>query len=135
MAKLSRGTFQLHYEEAGSAPERVALVHGFWGDHSQWNRVAAKLSESFRVISYDRRGHGATTLSGETVSLSEQVADLSEQISLVGRGPVHVVATGAGAPIALKLTLNRPDQVRSLNLHEPSLMGLLDDDPIAAPLY
>jgi pimeloyl-ACP methyl ester carboxylesterase len=93
------------------------------------------LAGSFRVISYDRRGHGSTALSGETISLSEQVSDLSELISLVARGPVHVVATGAGATVALKLTLSRPDQVRSLNLHEPSLTGLLDGDAMAAPLY
>jgi lipase len=54
---------------------------------------------------------------------------------MVGRGPVHIVATDAGATIALKLAQLRPDQVRSLNLHEPSLTGLLADDAIAAPLY
>ncbi|HEY6238656.1 MAG TPA: alpha/beta hydrolase [Thermoplasmata archaeon] len=135
MAKLSRGTFQLHYEESGSMGERIALVHGDWGDHHQWDAAAARLAGSYRVISYDRRGHGASPVSRETVSLAEQVSDLSELISMVGRGPVHIVASGAGATIALKLALLRPDQVRSLNLHEPSLTGLLQSDPLAARPY
>jgi pimeloyl-ACP methyl ester carboxylesterase len=135
MAKLSRGTFELQYEDSGGSGERIALVHGAWGDHHQWDAAAAKLATSYRILSYDRRGHGGSPVSRETVSLAEQVADLSELISIVGRGAVHIVATDAGATVALKLALLRPEQVRSLNLHEPSLTGLLDGDPIAAPLY
>lgn len=135
MAKLSRGTFQLHYEESGSAGDRIALVHGYWGDHHQWDAAAAQLAGTYRVISYDRRGHGGSQVSRETVSLAEQVTDLSELISMVGRGPVHIIANGAGATIALKLALQRPEQVRSLNLHEPALTGVLGDNPMAAPLH
>lgn len=135
MAKLSRGTFQLEYEVAGGGAERIVLVHGSWGDHHQFDAAAAKLAASYRVLSYDRRGHGASPVSRETVSLAEQVADLSELISIVGQGAAHVVATGAGATIALKLALLRPEQVRSLNLHEPSLTGVLEDDPNALALH
>jgi pimeloyl-ACP methyl ester carboxylesterase len=135
MAKLSRGTFELHYEESGGGGDRVALVHGSWGDHHQWDAAAAKLAGSYRVISYDRRAHGASPAPRETVSLAEQVADLSELISMVGRGAVHIVATGAGATIALRLALLRPEQVRSLNLHEPSLTGVLEGDPTSVRPY
>jgi pimeloyl-ACP methyl ester carboxylesterase len=135
MAKLNRGTFQLDFQESGTQGDRVAVVHGRWGDHHQWDAAVARLAGSYRVISYDRRGHGASPVSRETVSVAEQVADLSELISMVGRGAVHLVAIGAGATIALKLALMRPEQVRSLNLHEPTLTGLLADDPVAAPMY
>jgi len=135
MAKLNRGTFQLQYAEAGGSGDRIVLVHDYWGDLHQWDAAAAKLAGSYRVISYDRRGHGGSPISRETVSLAEQVSDLSELISMVGRGATHLVATGAGATIALKLALARPEQVRSLNLHEPAVTGLLEGDPMAVAVH
>ncbi|MCI4351241.1 MAG: alpha/beta hydrolase [Thermoplasmata archaeon] len=135
MPKLDRGTFRLDYEESGGGGERMALVHGSWGDRHQWDPAAAKLAASYRVISYDRRGHGASPIARETVSLAEQVSDLSELISMVGRGALHVVATGTGATIALRLALLRPEQVLSLNLHEPTLAGLLEGDPTAVRAF
>ncbi|MCI4351112.1 MAG: alpha/beta hydrolase [Thermoplasmata archaeon] len=129
MAELSLGGFPLHYEDSGSAGEPLALIHGSWGDHHQWDPVALRLSESYRVLSYDRRGHGASLAPGRPMYLADQVADLSALLSIVGRGPLHLVGSGAGAIIALELALLRPDQVRSVNIHEPPLVGLLAGVP------
>jgi pimeloyl-ACP methyl ester carboxylesterase len=132
MAKLNRGTFHLAYEDSGGSGEPVVLVHGLWGDHHQWDNVKTRLSGAYRVITYDRRGHGASTLSKETLGLADHTSDLTELISLVGRGPVHLVANDSGGTIALDLARLRPDEVRSVNLHEPSLVGLLESEPMAA---
>lgn len=35
----------------------MVLIHGSWGDHANWQAVVPGLSESFRVLTYDRRGH------------------------------------------------------------------------------
>jgi pimeloyl-ACP methyl ester carboxylesterase len=135
MPRLSRGTFQLHYEDSGGGGEPVVFIHGTWGDHQQWEAAASRMADTYRVLSYDRRGHGASRLSGEQMGLSDQVADLSELISIVARGPVHVVSQDVGATIALHLAVQRPDQVRGVNLHEPPLVGLLEGDPAMGGLY
>ena len=132
MGKLNCGTFELYYEDSGGSGEPVALIHGSWGDHHQWDAVATQIAPSFRVISYDRRGHGASSAPGHSLALADQVSDLSALLSVIGRGPLHLVATGVGASIALQLALLRPDQVRSVNIHEPPLLGLLSTDPQAA---
>ena len=46
----------LYYELEGSG-EPLALVHGSWGDATNWRFVVPGLAESFRVLAYDRRGH------------------------------------------------------------------------------
>ena len=35
----------------------VVLVHGSWGNHHNWDAVVPAFARSFRVLSYDRRGH------------------------------------------------------------------------------
>jgi len=135
MAKLNRGTFELYYEDSGGSKDPLVLLHGSWGDHHQWDAAVALLSKSFRVVSYDRRGHGASSAPGQSVVLADQLADLTALLTVVGGQPPHIVATGAGGIIALQLALARPDRVRSLNLHEPPLVGLLSSDPTAAAPY
>ncbi|MCI4319720.1 MAG: alpha/beta hydrolase [Thermoplasmata archaeon] len=129
MPKLSCAGFELHYELVGAGGEAVALVHGAWADRHQWDAVATKIAASHRVISYARRGHGESHAPGRPMFLADHVADLSSLIAIVGRGPVHLVGSGTGGVIALELALRRPDQVRSVNLHEPPLAGLLAGDP------
>lgn len=48
---------QLYWELAGNSGEPLVLVHGSWVDHHNWDMVVPLLSQSFRVITYDRRGH------------------------------------------------------------------------------
>lgn len=135
MGRLNCGTFELYYEESGGSKEPVAFVHGSWGDHHQWDGVTSRLTDTFRVITYDRRGRGRSAAPGISLSLEDQLTDLSSLISFVARGPVHLVATDSGATMALRLALTRPDQVRSVNVHEPMLVGILTTDPTTTQLH
>ena len=53
-------------------------MHGSWGDHRNWAPVVPALAESFRVLSYDRRGHSAAG-PGESTRLA--MIDWSRQQS------------------------------------------------------
>jgi pimeloyl-ACP methyl ester carboxylesterase len=56
----------------------------------------------------------------------EDVADLAALIEHVGPGPAHVVGSSFGAVIVLRLAVARPDLFRTLIVHEPPLLALLD---------
>ena len=47
---------KLFYDITGSGDPTV-LVHGSWGDHHNWDGVVPLLSKSFKVVTFDRRGH------------------------------------------------------------------------------
>ncbi len=122
----------LRYEVEGSG-EPLVFVHGSWGDHHNWDAVVPLLTDSFQVVSYDRRGHSDSESPAGQGSVYDDVADLAALIEHVG-SPAHVVGNSFGASIALRLAARNPELVRTVAAHEPPLIMLLADDPAAAPV-
>jgi pimeloyl-ACP methyl ester carboxylesterase len=120
---------ELYYELNGSRGDPMVLVHGSWTDHSNWNLVVSGLSERFRVLTYDRRGHGMSAKPHTQGSGEEDAMDLSALLARLGLSPAHVVGNSFGGSIALKLAVMHPGSFRSLVAHEPPLFGLLADEP------
>lgn len=123
MAELEVEGAAIHYVEAGQG-EPLVLVHGSWDEHVAWGQVVPPLAESFRVLAYDRRGHGRSSGGGP---VDADVDDLAALIEHAG-APAHVAANSFGSIIALRLATRRPEMLRSLALHEPPLLGLLGPD-------
>ncbi len=115
------------------AGEPVVLVHGSWGDHHGWDAVAPALAERRAVVSYDRRGHGLSAAGDRPATVHDHVADLAALLEALRLGPVHVLASSYGASIALRTASLHPDRFRSLAVHEPPLVRLLDDHAPSAP--
>lgn len=125
---------ELYYELSGDGTVPLALVHGSWGDHTNWNPVVGELARSFRVLSYDRRGHSQSARPKTQGSLLEDAMDLAALLEALDLGPAHVVGNSGGAAVGLWLAAERPEMLRSLSAHEPPLFGLLADDPVLAPV-
>jgi pimeloyl-ACP methyl ester carboxylesterase len=114
----------LYYEIAGSG-ESLVMVHGSWGDHHNWAPVVPLLSQVFRVVTFDRRGHSQSETAPGQGSFAEDADDLGALIEQLDLGPAHVVGNSGGAAIALRLAAKRPDLLRCLVVHEPPLLDLL----------
>ena len=70
----------LSYVEWGepSAPPLV-LVHGGRDQKRSWDRVAARLAETYRVIAFDLRGHGTRPSAQNAGRASVSAADGAAQ--------------------------------------------------------
>lgn len=123
----------LYYELSGNRGAPIVLIHGAWFDHNSWDPVVPELARSFRVLSYDRRGHGKSESVAGQGSAQQDGADLSALLGQLDLAPAHIVGQSTGAIIALKLAMDHPDVVRTVSVHEPPLLGLLADDPSFAP--
>lgn len=119
---------QIYWELNGEAGEPVVLVHGSWGDHANWAPVVPSLSRSYRVLTFDRRGHSQSERPATQGSVREDVADLAALIEHQGLAPAHIIGNSFGASIVLRLAAERPEVFRSLIVHEPPLFSLLADD-------
>jgi pimeloyl-ACP methyl ester carboxylesterase len=125
---------RLFYELDGTGDTPLVLVHGSWGSHHGWDPVIRGLRESFRVLTYDRRGHSGSERPSTQGSVREDVADLAALIEQLGLAPAWVVGSSFGASIALRLAGERPDLLRGVVGHEPPLFALLADNPATAPM-
>ena len=122
---------QIFWEIHGDIGEPVVLVHGSWGDHTNWAPIVPTLSRSFRVISYDRRGHSRSERPESQGSVREDVADLAALLDFHGHSQAHIIGNSFGASIVLRLAAERPELFRSLIVHEPPLFSLIAEDPAA----
>ena len=119
---------RLYYELQGSG-DPLVLVHGSWLDAADWRPLVGHLAGSFRVLTYDRRGHSHSEGPGTQGSVDEDGDDLAALLETLDLAPAHVVANSFGGNVALRLAIRRPDLLRSLCCHDPPLFALLAGDP------
>jgi pimeloyl-ACP methyl ester carboxylesterase len=133
MPQVEVNGVKLFYEVTGDG-EPLVLVHGSWGDHFNWELVVPGLAESFRVLTYDRRGHSRSERPATQGSRQEDEEDLAALVEALDFAPAHVAGNSFGASISLGLASRRPELFRSVIVHEPPLTDIVADDPQLHPL-
>jgi pimeloyl-ACP methyl ester carboxylesterase len=126
MPILHSGGVDLHYEIAGEG-DLVLLTHGSWSDGRSWFGVVPQLVEEFRVMTWDRRGHGR---SGDGPGgMRQDAVDLIRLIESVDE-PAHLVGSSFGSIVSLRALETEPDLVRSVAIHEPPLLEMLHPEDL-----
>ncbi|QFQ98937.1 alpha/beta hydrolase [Streptomyces phaeolivaceus] len=123
---------ELFYKTAGpSSGDPLVLVHGSWGDHHNWIQVLPALTERFRVLVYDRRGHSRSERPPGQGTRREDEEDLAALMETLGFAPAYVAGNSFGASTTLGLATHRPDLFLGLVAHDPPLTGIVGDGPAA----
>lgn len=128
MSFIRVNNIELYYELGGDRGEPVVLVHGSWGDSGGWDHIFPLLSDKYRVLKYDRRGHSRSERPEVQSSTSEDVDDLAAIMQNLGMSPAHIIGNSFGGNIALKLAARNPELVRSLTVHDPPVVSLIMED-------
>jgi len=131
MPKGKINGLNIFWEVTGTKGDPLVLVHGSWGDHHNWDTVIGELSETFRVVTYDRRGHSESERPAGQGSVQEDISDLAALTEHLGFSPAHIAGSSFGAAIVLKTAAQHPGLFKSLIVHEPPLFDLLRDVPQA----
>jgi pimeloyl-ACP methyl ester carboxylesterase len=118
---------ELAVQVTGSGPP-IVLVHGSLDDHQVWERIVPGLAESHKVVTYDRRGHGASSCPPGQGQISEDVEDLAGVLRILKLPAPLVVGHSYGAGITMLLGAHHPGLTGGLLVHEPPLFTLLGDD-------
>jgi non-heme chloroperoxidase len=96
---------------AGDGP-LVVLSHGWTGNRSVWEPVAARLvKRGRRVVLYDQRGHGASTMGPEEPTIARLGADLEAVLRAVNAREAVVAGHSMGGMAAQALAVDHPDVV------------------------
>ena len=68
---------KLHYEECGSAPNAVVLVHDGVLHSAAWDDVWLDFCKHFHTIRYDRRGYGRSPVANHGYYATDDLAAVS----------------------------------------------------------
>lgn len=107
----------LHYEARGEPSKpTIVFANSLGTDFRIWDGVAARLGDAFRVVRYDKRGHGLSEATPAPYRLADHVGDLAALLDHLGVRDAAVVGLSVGGMIAQSLASSRPDLVKALVL-------------------
>jgi len=125
-AFVSAAGIELAYGEQGGG-EAVVLVHGVASDASGWAPVVSRVADRARVITYDRRGYGASQAPEDyrRTTVQEQALDAHTLVRSLDAEPALLCGADFGALICLELALRSSLALSGLVLLEPAALPLV----------
>ncbi len=107
---------RLYYETAGSGPPLV-MIMGLAGHAGWWDpEIITELSRDFRLLVFDNRDSGRSSLALGPYSIRTMVDDTMALMHLAGMERANVLGFSMGGMIAQELVIARPDRVEKLIL-------------------
>jgi len=116
--------------DTGGAGVPVVFLHAATGSSRVWDHQIPAFSEKgFRVIAFDRRGWGRSTVEAGAPSgtAADDLVALADALKI---DRFHLVGTAAGGFVAFDFALSYPQRLRSLVVAN-SIGGVQDDDFVA----
>ena len=110
---------KIYYEQRGSG-SAVLLSHGFRASSAMWQNQIAALSEHYRVITWDMRGHGRSDSPDdpEAYSLERRVADMAAILRECGTDRAVIGGLSLGGLLSLAFHLVHPNRTAALLLFD-----------------
>ena len=84
--------------------------------HAMWEPQVASLTERFRVMRYDPRGHGRSPVPPEPWEIADLAEDVVRLLDRHGVEKAHYCGLSLGAMTGIALAANHPDRVDRLVL-------------------
>lgn len=115
MNELGVQSANIAFESSGEG-EPVLLIQGVGAVGHAWQPQVLGLEAHFRLLSFDHRGIGGSSLGSEPLSIERMAEDALALCDHLGFERFHVVGHSMGGLVAQALALLVPARVRSLAL-------------------
>lgn len=113
MAKRQVNGVELHYIEKGKGDETIVFSHGYLMNHTMFSHQIEALSQRYRVIAYDHRGHGESAGFKRPFTIYDLMEDAAALIERLVDGPVHFIGMSTGGYVGVRLMVRRPELLNS----------------------
>ena len=92
----------------------LVLVHGLADDHRAWRKVLPWLALEHRVIAYDLRGHGQTSIGQAEGRLVQLAGDLVALLDALELDRADLCGFSLGGTIVMRTAIDHPERVNRL---------------------
>ena len=119
MHSINRNGVNIHYEDHGAGPA-VLLSHGYSATSQMWKGQVDALTDRYRVITWDMRGHGETDSPEDQGEYSEAktVDDMAAILRHLGLETAVIGGLSLGGYMSLAFNVAHPDMIRALMLFD-----------------
>ena len=99
----------VHYRDEGPREgPALVFIDALGTDFRIWHEVAPRLSRDFRILRYDKRGHGLSESGPDQYDIADFASDLGGLMDALGVARATVVGLSIGGLIAQELYRRRP---------------------------
>ena len=116
MAFLDLPTHRLHYRVDGTRGPWLTFCNSLGTDLSMWDRQVEALSGEFRILRYDRRGHGASTAPPAPYTMADLGGDVLALLDALEIERTHFCGLSIGGATGQWLGANTGDRLDRLVL-------------------
>jgi 3-oxoadipate enol-lactonase len=108
---------RLHYEIDGPADAPgIVFSHSIGANLAMWDAVLPHFAGRFRVLRYDARGHGASTVPPGPYTIADLGGDVLELLDALGIRRSNFCGLSMGGMIGMWLAVNAPERIGRLIL-------------------
>ena len=117
MPTSKTGEVSLHYELSGISGADVLMLSNSLGSNlSMWDKALPIFESRYRVLRYDMRGHGKSSVPAGPYNINQLGADVLSLLDHLGIGRVDFCGLSIGGMLAMWLGIYAPQRVRRLIL-------------------
>ena len=117
MPFLEIGDFRVHYALSGSATAPVFVLSNSLGtSFSMWDPQIPSFEKHFRVLRYDTRGHGQSSVTPGPYRIEQLARDVLHLLDRLTIDRVHFCGLSMGGTIGMWLGTNAPERLHKLVL-------------------
>lgn len=116
VATISVGDVKLAYRLDGAGGQPLICIHGVGSYKEAWEGVVERLKDDFTLLTFDLRGHGASTRIKGRYEIEDFVREVIALADHVGFKTFSLAGFSLGGLIAQKLALDHPQRVERLIL-------------------
>ena len=103
----------LNAKTFGDGPDTLVILHGLFGMLDNWQTLARRWADRYRVVLLDLRNHGRSPHATE-MDYPLMAADVAESLEAAGIDRCHLLGHSMGGKVAMQTALTYPGLVDKL---------------------
>ena len=119
MQSFKSGTEIIHFRDEGPRNDfAIVFANSLGTDLRVWDELIKELNQEYRTVRFDKRGHGLSTNSEDSISIEALANDLKLLVSYLKIKKICLVGLSIGGLIALEFFKKNPLYLKGLVLSD-----------------